>query len=168
MLGISLEAATVEPRMVARRRGGISVIEVEADIRRLPEDVFEYASDPANELEWNIRLTRIEKLTGDPVGVGARYRMTFTSGPSAISEVQRFERPNFWQLRGGSKILRSGLEGRVTPSAAGAHLTLRMELRLRGPLGLALPLVRRRMQRELEGDIGAIKATLEGSRPAAG
>jgi hypothetical protein len=88
--------------------------------------------------------------------------MTFTSGPSAISEVRRFERPNFWQLRGGSKILRSGLEGRVTPSAAGAHLTLRMELRLRGPLGLALPLVRRRMQRELERDIGAIKATLEG------
>jgi hypothetical protein len=43
-----------------------------------------------------------------------------------------------------------------------------MEIRLRGPLGLALPLVRRRMQRELKRDIGAIKATLEGSEPAAG
>jgi hypothetical protein len=38
--------------MVARRRGGVAVIEVEADIRRLPEDVFDYASDPANEL-WS-------------------------------------------------------------------------------------------------------------------
>jgi len=87
--------------------------------------------------------------------------MTFTSGPSAISEVVRFERPNFWQLRGGSKILSSGFDGRVTPSGDGARLTLRIELRLRGPLGLALPLVRRRMQRELERDIGAVKATLE-------
>jgi uncharacterized protein YndB with AHSA1/START domain len=98
----------VEALLVARRRGGVAVIEVEAEIRRLPEDVFDYASDPANELEWNIRLTRIEKLAGGPVGVGVRYRMTFTSGPSAISEVLRFERPNFWQLRGGSKILSSG------------------------------------------------------------
>jgi hypothetical protein len=38
-----------------------------------------------------------------------------------------------------------------------------MEIRLRGPLGLALPRVRRRMQRELERDIAAIKATLESS-----
>jgi hypothetical protein len=30
-----------------------------------------------------------------------------------------------------------------------------------GPLGLALPLVRRRMQRELQRDIATIKATLE-------
>jgi uncharacterized protein YndB with AHSA1/START domain len=60
--------------MIAPRRGRVAVIEVEVDIRRLPEEVFDYASDPANEPEWNIRLTRVEKLTGGPVGVGARYR----------------------------------------------------------------------------------------------
>jgi hypothetical protein len=150
--------------MVASRHGRVAVIEVAAEIRRLPEDVFDYASDPPNELEWNIRLVRIEKLTGGSVGVGGRYRMTFTSGPPAVSEVVRFERPTFWQLRGGSKILRSDFEGRVTPSNAGAHLTLRMELQLRGPLGPAPPLLRRRMQPELERDIAAIKATLEEPR----
>jgi uncharacterized protein YndB with AHSA1/START domain len=149
--------------MIAPRRGRVAVIEVEVDFRRLPEEVFDYASDPANEPEWNIRLTRVEKLTGGPVGVGARYRMTFTSGPPATSEVVRFERPNFWQLRGASKILSSGFEGRVTPTGDGAHLALWMEIRLHGPLALALPLVRRRMQRELERDIAAMKATLEGS-----
>jgi len=54
------------------------VIEAEADIRRSAEEVFDYASDPANEPEWNIRVKRIRKLTGGPVGVGARYRMEFT------------------------------------------------------------------------------------------
>jgi hypothetical protein len=34
-------------------------------------------------------------------------------------------------------------------------------IQLRGPLGLALPLVRRRMQRELQREIATIKATLE-------
>jgi hypothetical protein len=60
--------------------------------------------------------------------------MTFTSGPPATSEVVRFERPNFWQLRGASKILSSGFEGRVTPTGDGAHLALWMEIRLHGPL----------------------------------
>lgn len=55
-------------------------------------------------------------------------------------------------------ILSAGFEGRVTPTHDGAHLGLRMEIRLRGPVALTLPLVRRRMQRELERDIAAIKA----------
>jgi polyketide cyclase/dehydrase/lipid transport protein len=151
----------VETSVLASRRRRVAVIEVEADIGQLPEDVFDYASDPGHELEWNIRLARIDKLTGGPLGVGARYRMTFTSGPPEVSEVVRFERPSLWQLRGASKILRSGFEGRVTPNNSGAHLTLRMELQLRGPLALALPLLRRRMRPELERDIAAIKATLE-------
>jgi uncharacterized protein YndB with AHSA1/START domain len=74
-------------------RDGGAVIEAEADIRRSAEEVFEYASDPANEPEWNIRMKRIQKLTGGPVGVGARYRMEFTQGPAAISECVRLERP---------------------------------------------------------------------------
>jgi hypothetical protein len=45
----------------------------------------------------------------------------------------------------------------------GSDLLLRMEIQLRGPLRLALPLVRGRMQRELERDIATIKARLEGS-----
>jgi hypothetical protein len=36
-----------------------------------------------------------------------------------------------------------------------------MQIRPRGPLRLVLPLVRRRMQRELECDVAMIKARLE-------
>jgi uncharacterized protein YndB with AHSA1/START domain len=153
----------VETAVNAPRQGRVAVIEVEADIRRSLDDVFDYASDPTNEPQWNMRMTRVEDLTGRPVGVGSRYRMEFTSGPAATSEIVRFERPNSWQLRGGSKILSSSFEGLVTRSGGRAHLVLRMEIQLGGPLGFALPWVRRRMQRELERDIAAIKATLEGS-----
>jgi Polyketide cyclase / dehydrase and lipid transport len=146
--------------------GGIAVIEAEAGIRRSAEEVFDYASDPANEPEWNIRLKHIEKLTGGPVGVGARYRMEFSQGPPAISECVRFERPGFWELAGGSKIISSGFSGRVVPKADGSRLRLRMQIRLRGPLRWALPVVRRRMQRELARDLGMIKARLEGAVPA--
>jgi pimeloyl-ACP methyl ester carboxylesterase len=148
-------------------RGGVAVLDAEADIRRPAEEVFDYASDPANELEWNIRVTDVQKLTSGPVGVGARYRMEFTQGPAAISECVRFERPVFWEHAGGSKIISSGFSGRVVPAGDGSHLLLRMQVRPRGPLRLALPLVRRRMQRELARDVAAVKARLEGAAPAA-
>lgn len=149
--------------------GSVAVIEVEADIRRSPEEVFDYASDPAREPEWNIRMKRVVKLTDGPVGVGARYRMEFTQGPPAISECVRFERPSQWELVGGSKIISSGLSGRVEPSGDRSHLVLRMEIRPRGPLRWALPLLRRRMQRELDRDIATIETKLESTeRPSMG
>ena len=113
-------------------------------------------------------MKRVEKLTGGPVGVGARYRMEFTQGPAAISECVRFERPGCWEHAGGSTIISSGFSGRVVPKGDGSHLLLRMQIQPRGPLRLALPLVRRRMQRELERDVLAIKARLEGTTPASG
>jgi hypothetical protein len=97
------------------------------------------------------------ELTDGPVGVGARYQVEFTQGPTAIRGCVRFERPSLWELLGGSKIISSRFRGRVEPSS----LVLRIEIRPRGPLWLALPLVRRRMQRELDRDIATIKAKLE-------
>jgi len=42
---------------------------------------------------------------------------------------------------------------------------LRMEIELRGLVGLAAPLLRRRMRPELERDIATSKARLEGAGP---
>lgn len=148
--------------------GGAVVIEAEADIRRSAEEVFDYASDPATEPEWNSRVKRVQKLTDGPVGVGARYRIMFTQGPAATSECVRFERPGYWEHSGGSIILTSGFSGRVVPKDGGSHLVLRMQLQPRGPLRLALTLVRRRMQRELARDVVTVKARLEGAAQPSG
>jgi uncharacterized protein YndB with AHSA1/START domain len=147
-------------------RRGIAVIDAETDIARPAEQVFDYASDPAYEPEWNVRMTRVERLTGGPVGVSARYRMHFTQGPPALSECVRFQRPESWQLAGRSKILTSSLYGQVTPAGDGAHLLLRMQIQPWGLLRLASPALRRRMQRELGRDIAAIKQRLEGMQQA--
>jgi hypothetical protein len=161
MLDVIGRGEDVETSVNTPTRGPVAVIETEADIRRAPEEVFDYASDPGREPEWNIRMKRVVKLTDGPTGVGARYRMEFTQGPPAISECVRFERPSLWDLVGGSKIISSGFSGRVEPSGDRSHLLLRMVIRPRGPLRLALPLLRRRMQRELDRDIATIKAKLE-------
>jgi polyketide cyclase/dehydrase/lipid transport protein len=161
------EGAVVKSPVPAVLAGGAAVIGVQTDIGRPAGQVFDYASDPANEPEWNIRMTRLEKLTSGPVGVGARYRMQFTQGPPALSECVQFQRPRSWEHAGESKIFTSTFGGRVAPAGNGCHLLLRMQIRPRGLLQLALPLLRRRMRSELERDIAAIKARLEGTGPGA-
>jgi hypothetical protein len=51
----------------------------------------------------------------------------------------------------------------VEPKGDGAHLVLRMEIQLHGLLGFAAPVLRRRMRPELERDIAAIRARMEGT-----
>ena len=151
----------VDTSVITPKRGRTAVIVAEASIQRSPEEVFDYCSDHTHEPEWNIKMTKVEQLTDGPIGLGTRYRMEFTSAPSVISECVRFERPSVWEMVGRSKVMMSGWRGRVLPSGDGAELMLRMEIQLHGLLGLAAPLLRRRMRPELERDIASIKARLE-------
>jgi hypothetical protein len=142
------------------------VVEAEVDIKRSPEDVFDYCSDHRHEPEWNPMMKRIDKLTGGPVGVGTRYATEFVKGPPMVIECTRYERPATWSLTGSSSALKAGFGGRVLPAPGGAHLVMRMEIELRGLLKLAAPLLRRHEQPMFERDLANIKARLEGARLA--
>ncbi|MEY2455013.1 MAG: hypothetical protein QOK06_107, partial [Acidimicrobiaceae bacterium] len=52
----------------------MAVIESAALIDSSPEQVFDYLSDPVNELEWNPKVEIMERLTVGPIGVGTRWR----------------------------------------------------------------------------------------------
>ena len=136
-------------------------IEVEVDIRRSPEAVFDYCSDLSHEPEWNPMMKRIEKLTDGPIGVGARYATEFTKGPRMVIEYTQYERPTSWSSVGDSAALKASGGGHVVPTSDGAHLMMHMELEPHGLLKLATPLLRRRLQSMYEGDVNNIKARLE-------
>lgn len=138
------------------------VVEAEVDISRPPEQVFGYCSDPGHEPEWNPMMKASKKITGGPMGVGARYATEFVKGPPMVMECAGYERPSAWSLVGRSPALTAG-GGRVTPTADGSHLIMRMELELRGLLRLAGPLLHRRMKPMLQRDLANIKSVLETS-----
>ena len=144
------------------------VVEAEVDIKRSPDDVFDYCSDHGHEPEWNPMMKRIDKLTAGPVGVGTRYATEFVRGPPMVIECTRYERPATWSLAGSSPALKAGFGGRVAAVPGGAHLVMRMEIELRGLLKLAAPMLRRREQPMFERDLANIKARLEGAHMAPG
>jgi uncharacterized protein YndB with AHSA1/START domain len=144
-----------------------AAIEAEVDIKRSPEDVFDFCSDPGHEPEWNPMMKRVVKLTNGPVGVGARYRTEFLDAPPMVMERIHYERPGVWSLTGNSRALKAAGGGRVLRASDGAHLVMRMELEPHGLLKLATPLLRRGMRSTFQRDLERIKARLEAEeRPA--
>jgi hypothetical protein len=144
------------------RDGRTVVIEAAIDIECPAEVVFGYCSDHTHEIEWNPAMRRVAKITDGPIGAGTRYEMEFLPGRPMVGECVRFDPPASWTVAGSANGMRSSFTGRVTPVPAGARLGLRMEIETRGLLRAALPLLRRRMPRQLKRDITLIKATLEG------
>jgi Polyketide cyclase / dehydrase and lipid transport len=138
-----------------------AVIEAAIDIERPAEVVFGYCSDHTNELEWNPAMRRVAKITDGPIGVGTRYEMELLPGHPIIGECVAFNPPASWVVAGSVNGMRSSFSGRVVPVPAGARLGLRMEIETRGLRRAVLPLLRRRMPRNLGRDIAIIKAKLE-------
>lgn len=95
------------------------------------------------------------------MGLGTRYEMEFVPGRPMVVECVRYERPTQWQMSGDSMGMTFDWGGQVVAIAAGTHLVLRMKLQPHGVMRLTAPLLRRRMQPDVERDIGVIKALLE-------
>lgn len=140
-------------------------IQAAVDIKRSPEEVFDYCSDHTHEPEWNPMMKRVAKLTDGPIGVGTRYATEFTKGPPMVMECTVYDRPATWSLVGESRALRAAGSWRITPTSDGAHLVMRTELALRGPLKLAAPLLRRQERVMFQRDLENIRVQLEAADP---
>jgi hypothetical protein len=151
--------------VIMEKRGRGVILEHAIDIKRSPEESFDYCSDLTREGEWNPKLGLVSKLTPDPEGVGTRYEAEFVPGDPMLVECVRFERPTAWATVGQSRRLNANFEGRVRATEDGAHLVMRMELFPQGLLRLAMPLMRRYMQAQQERNVATIKALLEGRGP---
>lgn len=100
------DAGATAPR--AATGSSDDVVEVEVDLDRPVEVVFDYCSDHRNEIEWNPKMRGVAKLTEGPVGVGTRYEMALLPGRSIVSECVRFEPPTRWAVEGQVYGFRSG------------------------------------------------------------
>ncbi len=138
-----------------------TVIENVVEIERSPVAVFDYASDHTHEQEWNPKMRSVRKLTHGPIGKGTRYEMEFAPGRPVVVTCVRFDRPRRWEAVGDTLGMHISLGGQVTPTVSGARLVLRTGFEGEGLRALILPLIGRRMRRELQRDVESIKSIVE-------
>ena len=138
-----------------------TLIENVVVINKPAADVFDYASDHTHEPEWNPKMRSVRKLTDGPIGKGTMYEMEFVPGHPVVVTCVRFDRPDRWEAVGDTLGMHISLGGRVNPVAGGTRLVLQTSFEAGGLKALALPLVGRRMKRELQRDVETIKGILE-------
>jgi Polyketide cyclase / dehydrase and lipid transport len=138
-----------------------AMIENIVDIDAPAVEVFDYASDHTHESEWNPKMRSVHKLTDGPIGKGTKYEMEFVPGRPVVVTCIGFDRPNAWEAVGDTLGMHISLGGQVSATATGTRLILRTEFGANGPMALLLPLVARRMRRELQRDVETIKTIVE-------
>ena len=112
------------------------------DVRRSPEDVFAFMTDPANLHAWQ-DAEDVEQLTPGPVRPGTRFRevhKALGSRRTEITEVVLFDPGRRFGIR---VVDGPPVDGRWDFEAIedGTRVTMTPHVRLRGPLKPAAPLV---------------------------
>jgi carbon monoxide dehydrogenase subunit G len=110
-----------------------------------PDEAFAYLSDFSTAAEWDPGVVEAEHLDGGPVGEGSEFRLVaeFLGRTTPLAyRVTEYEPPRAVAFEGENATIVS--HDRITFEVipAGTRVTYDADLRLKGPLKLADPLLR--------------------------
>jgi len=150
-------------------------VEGEIVIRRPVEEVFDYVADERHEPNFNTRMSRVELLTPEPIGVGSRFGVEMTIMRRVFDmtvELTAFERPRL--LGSTSHSLPRGGKGRplltagsltFDPVPEGTRMRWSWQVETPGAMRLLVPLVARMGRRQERRVWGNLKRVLEEQAP---
>jgi uncharacterized membrane protein len=143
-------------------------IQESIEITRPPQEVFAYATDPAQLKEWQENLVEAKVETEGPLRVGSRMTQTRRVGRGTRTftlEVTAHEPPTRFAFNGIDGPVRP--RGTVTfePLDGGQRTRCSVEFDIEGHgLGILLaPLVRRNARKEMPENLQHLKQKLESS-----
>jgi uncharacterized protein YndB with AHSA1/START domain len=161
--------------MSSPKRTSSARVEGEIVIRRPVEEVFDYVVDERNEPNFNARMSRVELLTPEPIGVGSRFGIELAMMRRVFDMTVEFtalERPRL--LGSASRSLPRGGKGR--PLLTAGSLTfdpvpegtrMRWSWRVETPAAMSplAPLVAWTGRRQERRVWGSLKRLLEEQPP---
>jgi uncharacterized protein YndB with AHSA1/START domain len=137
------------------------------EIRRPPDEVYDYLATPENIPHWNYAISGSERSPAGPIRVGTRIRQRRTVPRPAEEQLAVTE------LVPGDRLVLVGdlgpFHGTISyalePTPQGTRLVNVAELEASGPLRLAAPLVAGRVRAAVAENLAKLKGILESERP---
>jgi len=134
-----------------------------------PRDaLFDIISDPRRRTEWQSSLRSVHVAGDGAPGRGTRWHEYTRGGLRFDLEITEFERPVRWAERGGGRAADAALDVRFEegPTRGSTRLVIDVEVKLKGVLALAGPLLRRLMPLALRGDLARAAELASGKATA--
>ena len=132
-------------------------------IVRPAEDIFDFLADLRNEPRFNPDASNIQQVTPGPIGLGTAYTEDFRRIGSYRTTIDQYERPRALGFDARNPKVDARVRFSLTPAGEGeTDVGCTVELRMKGSMRLAEPLLRARIQREIEQSRGPLlKRALE-------
>jgi len=137
------------------------------EIARRPEDVFSYVADPSHHPEWVENVVSARPEGDTPLAVGSTVLVTRRVGPRKLpitEEMTELHPPRTWANRGvGGIPVIAIANGTVEPLDDGrrSRVTISCEFEGHGIGKLLVPLLARRLAKQLPRDQQKLKEVLE-------
>ncbi len=129
-------------------------------------EAFAYVADFANAQEWDPGVASAKKLTDGPLAVGTRYDVEVRTGPTTAHMeyvIQTLEAPDRVVLRGEGKLIEAIDDIQFADTdTGGTRITYVADIDFKGPLGLAEPLMKGRLERIGREAVEGMRKTLGG------
>lgn len=129
-------------------------------IARPIEEVFDYAVDLRNELEWNPNVESMTKITDGPIDVGTRMSGKWTRSKQIELECTDYRRPHQWTWVNGGPVSVT-LTISLTEVEGGTRLDSSFDARPNGLFKLVFPIFIRMMRKEEAKNMVNLKTHLE-------
>jgi uncharacterized protein YndB with AHSA1/START domain len=141
--------------------------EVAVDIDAPVDEVFGYSANNENDAEWMGTVTKVEKTSEGPTGVGSTFvnyvhfmGKTFDDSHEVV-EYQPNERMRIVQRTGPVPFTTTYL---YKPTNGGTRFSLLIEAETKGLFRMAKPVMARQLKKQFENDLQTLKALLEQRR----
>jgi hypothetical protein len=138
----------------------MTVITSTTFIARPIEEVFDFAVDLRNELDWNPKVQSMVKITDGPIGVGTKMSGKWTKSKQIELECTRFDRPFSWTWVNGGPVSVT-LTINLAEDDGGTRLDATFDAHPNGLFWLVFPIFIRMMRKEEAQNMDLVKAHLE-------
>jgi uncharacterized protein YndB with AHSA1/START domain len=138
-------------------------IEHSVVINRPVAEVFAYGSDPKNQTEWQGGLVRVE--ADSPIAEGAvstEVRKVMGREMETVMKCVEFDPPHKFQTKSQSGPVEMTFTMTCKPLGDNTQVDVLVEGEPGGFFGVAAPLLKRQVQKDIEKDYANLKEILEG------
>jgi uncharacterized protein YndB with AHSA1/START domain len=134
-------------------------VKTTTEIASPPEQVFDTLADLRNDEKWHSRVSSVELLSPEPIGVGSRFKMV-NGGAPYDATIAEYDRPSRLVVEATGKPDLT-LVYTLKPTGDGTELESDFDFRPKGALKVLLPLFSPVIRREVPKQNASLKAFCE-------